>query len=574
MTVLSAKSDLKDAYDVIVLGAGAGGMTAAVVAANEGLETIVLEKTDVVGGTTAYAGGMVWAPNNPKKHEVGSTDTLEAAQTYLDATAGRDVGADLRRAFLGRAPEAIDYLDRNTAVKLAPLEFYPDYYPDAPGATSCGRIMEPLPFDARELGADFVALRPPLPEFTLFKGMMVARPDIVHFRKMFRSVQSTFRVLRLTLAYGADRIHFHRGTKLVLGNALAARLFRSLQILDVPVKLNTTVRSLVTLDGRVDGVELESGTGTVIIRARRGVVLATGGFSHNLEMRQRFLPAEASEFSATAKGATGDGLKLGMEAGGYVPGTDGNDAYWSPVSKFTRSDGSTGIYPHTVTDRGKPGMLAVNEKGRRFTNEANSYHDFVKGMFEDTDNGPSTPAFLICDSKSLWQYGLGAIKPMKMGFRDHLVGGYVIEARSLEELAEKIEVDASELINTVETYNRDAERGIDTLFGRGSNVYHRYTGDPENLPNPCMRPVQTPPFYAVKIFAGDLGTAAGLHTNQFGEVLKRNGEPVGGLYVSGNDMNSIMAGTYPGPGITLGPALVFGYIVGMHLAHGSSSIFE
>ena len=416
MTVLSAKSDLEDAYDVIVLGAGAGGMTAAVVAANEGLETLVLEKTDVVGGTTAYAGGMVWAPNNRKKHEVGSTDTLEAAQTYLDATAGRDVGADLRRAFLGRAPEAIDYLERNTEVKLTPLEFYPDYYPDAPGATSCGRIMEPLPFDARELGADFIALRPPLPEFTLFKGMMVARPDIAHFRKMFRSVQSAVRVTRLTLAYGADRIRFHRGTKLVLGNALAARLFRSLQVLDVPVRLDASVRRLVTLDGRVDGVELESGTGTAVVRARRGVVLATGGFSHNLEMRKRFLPVDASKFSATAKGATGDGLKLGMEAGGYVPGTDGNDAYWSPVSRFTRSDGSTGIYPHTVTDRGKPGMLAVNEKGRRFTNEANSYHDFVKGMFEDTGDGPSTPAFLICDSKSLWQYGLGAVKTDEDGF--------------------------------------------------------------------------------------------------------------------------------------------------------------
>ena len=572
--MLSPKSDLQEAYDVIVLGAGAGGMTAAVVAAKEGLETLVLEKTDAVGGTTAFAGGMVWAPNNRKKGEVGSTDTLEAAQTYLNATAGEGVGADLRQVFLERAPEAIDYLDRNTEVKLTPLEFYPDYYPDKPGATSCGRIMEPLPFDARLLGAEFVALRPPLPEFTLFKGMMIARPDIVHFRKMFRSVRSAARVLQLTLAYTLDRIHFHRGTKLVLGNALAARLFRSLQILNVPVCLNTTVHNLVDLDGRVGGIEIENETGTATIRARRGVVLATGGFSHNVEMRKRFLPTQASEFSATSKGATGDGLTLGIGAGGYVPGTDGNDAYWSPVSKFIRSDGSTGIYPHTVTDRGKPGMLVVNKHGRRFTNEANSYHDFVKGMFEDTGDGPSTPAFLICDSKSLWQYGLGAVKPMKMGFRNHLNEGYIVEAKSFEELAGKIAVDPSELISTIETYNRDAERGVDTLYGRGSNAYHKYTGDPENLPNPCMRPMQTPPFYAVKIFAGDLGTAAGLHTNQFGEVLKRDGKPIGGLYACGNDMNSIMTGTYPGPGITLGPALVFGYIVGKHLAQGPSSISE
>lgn len=568
MTTASANLKVHDAYDVIVLGAGAGGMTAAAVAADQGLETLVVEKTTLVGGTTAYAGGMVWAPNNPKKGDVGSTDTLEAAQAYLDATAGRGAGADLRRIFLERAPEAIDYLDRNTEVKLRPLEFYPDYYPDAPGATRCGRTLEPLPFDARNLGADFKVLRPPLPEFTLFKGMMIARPDIVHFRKLLRSPRSALRVLRLTLPYALDRIRFHRGTKLVLGNALAARLFRSLQILNVRIRLNTSVRRLVARKGRVDGIEIDTDVGPVIIRARRGVVVATGGFSHNLEMRRRFLPPDASDLSATAEGATGDGLALGMDIGGYVPGDDGNDAYWSPVSRFTRDDGSHGVYPHTVTDRGKPGMLAVNRDGRRFTNEANSYHDFVKGMFGAAGNRPSTPAYLICDRTSLWQYGLGAVKPMNVGLSSHRKSGYVLEARSLEELAARIGVDAEELTRTIETYSRDAEHGVDTLFGRGSNVYHRYTGDPDNLPNPCMRPIKTPPFYAIEIHAGDLGTAAGLRTSGFGEVLRRDGRPVAGLYACGNDMNSIMAGTYPGPGITLGPALVFGYLVGMHMAHG------
>ncbi len=559
---------LRDSYDVIVLGAGAGGMTAAAVAANAGLETLVVEKTAYVGGTTAYAGGMVWAPNNPKKGDVGSTDTLAAAQAYLDATAGRGPGADLRRVFLERAPEAIGYLDRNTEVKLRALEFYPDYYPDAPGATCCGRIMEPLPFHAGELGDGFKALRPPLPEFTLFKGMMITRSDIVHFRKIFRSPRSALRVARLTASYGLDRVRFHRGVKLVLGNALAARLFRSLQVLNVPIRLNTTVRRLVTVAGRVDGVEIETEAGPAVIRARRGVVLATGGFSHDPEMRARFLPPEASAFSATAEGGTGDGLRLGMGVGGVVPGDDGNDAYWSPVSRFTRADGSRGVYPHTVTDRGKPGMLAVNRDGRRFTNESNSYHEFVKGMFEVVGNRPSIPAYLICDRKSLLQYGLGAVKPMHVGLRAHLKSGYVSEARSVGELAVKIGVDADELARTVETYNRDAERGVDTLFGRGSDVYHKYTGDPDNLPNPCMRPMKTPPFYAVEIHAGDLGTAAGLRTSGYGEVLDRDGRPVAGLYACGNDMNSIMAGTYPGPGITLGPALVFGYLAGMHMTHG------
>jgi len=569
MAAATADPALRDTYDVIVLGAGAGGMTAAAVAANEGLQTLVVEKTGYVGGTTAFAGGMVWAPNNPKQGDVGSTDTPAAAATYLEATAGRGAGAELRRAFLERAPEAIAYLDRNTEVKLRPLEFYPDYYPDAPGATSCGRIMEPLPFHAGELGDGFEVLRPPLPEFTLFEGIMIDRPDIVHFRKMLRSPRSALRVARLLLSYAGERIRYHRGAKLVLGNALAARLFRSLQVLEVPIRLNTPVRRLVAEAGRVDGVEIETAAGPAVIRARRGVVLATGGFSHDPELRERFLPPEASAYSATAEGGTGDGLKLGMDAGGVVPGDDGNDAYWAPVSRFARADGSPGVYPHTVTDRGKPGMLAVNRDGRRFTNESDSYHDFVKGMFAGAGNRPSVPAYLICDRKSLWQYGLGAVRPMHVGLRAHLRSGYLSEARSLAELAARIGVNAEALAATVATYNRDAERGVDTLFGRGSNVYHRYTGDPDNLPNPCMRPMRTPPFYAVEIHAGDLGTAAGLRTGGYGEVLDRDRRPVAGLYACGNDMNSIMAGSYPGPGITLGPALVFGYLVGMHLAHGA-----
>jgi len=568
MGVVSAGREFKDSYDVVVLGAGAGGMTSAAVAAREGLDTLVLEKTEFVGGTTSFAGGMAWAPNNPKKTEVESDDTLDAVQTYLDATAGTGPGSPLRRAFLETVPEAIGYLDRNTEVKLTPLSFYPDYYPDAPCSTTRGRIMEPFPFDARELGEDFKALRPPLLEFTLFGGMMIARSDIVHFRNMFRAPRSMLRVIRLTLTYALQRLSHHRGTSLVLGNALAGRLLRSLQVLKVPIRVKTKVLRLVTEGARVVGVEVETTTGRSTIRARQGVVLATGGFPHDAGMRRKYLPQEASPYSATSNGSTGDGLTLGQQAGGVVPGDDGNDGYWSPVSRFKRADGSEGIYPHTVTDRGKPGFLAVNLDGRRFTNEANSYHDFVKGMFRLSGNRPSTPAYLICDSASLWQYGLGAVKPMHSGLRAHLKSGYVKRAGSLSDLAAQLGVDAGTLEETVAIYNKDAERGVDSLFGRGSNAYHRYMGDPENEPNPCMRPMTKPPFYAVEIHAGTLGTAAGLRTNVHGQVLNSNGSPIGGLYACGNDMNSIMDGSYPGPGITLGPALVFGYIVGMHLAHG------
>jgi succinate dehydrogenase/fumarate reductase flavoprotein subunit len=553
-----------DSWDVIVLGAGAGGMAAAAVAAREGLKTLVIEKTGYVGGTTAFSGGMVWVPNNLRMASEGRADSLEAAQQYLAATAGP--GGALRQVYLERAPEAIDYLDRNTDVHLVPLAFYPDYYPDLPGATTGGRVMEPRAFDAKELGDAFRFLRAPLPEFTLLGGMMVARPDIPHFRNLFRSFRSALKVAMLVLSYAAERLRYHRGTRLVLGNALAGRLLKSLLGLGVTIRRNTAVRRLVVRDGRVTGVEVDSGGGIETLTARRGVVLATGGFSHNQEMRRRFLPNEAGPVSATAEGATGDGLRLGTEAGGDLPAENANDAFWVPASTFSREDGSPGVYPHTVTDRGKPGMFAVNAAGRRFTNESNSYHEFVHAMFRTSNESPAIPAWLICDKRSLWQYGLGAVKPMCWNIAPYKRSRYLKEAPSIAALAETIGVDAAALEQTVATYNADALTGEDSLFGRGGNAYHRYVGDPANSPNPCMRPVETAPYYAVALVPADLGTAAGLRTGPNAEVLDSAGHPVPGLYACGNDMNSIMEGSYPGPGITLGPALVFGYLAAKHMA--------
>ncbi|NQW01780.1 MAG: FAD-dependent oxidoreductase [Rhodospirillales bacterium] len=558
-------SQLDTDYDVIVLGAGAAGMTAACVAAAQGLKTLLVEKTAYIGGTTSYSGGMCWVPNSHKSQEVSSDDTLAKAGSYLQAVAGSETGADRRAYFLERGPEAIRYLDANSEVKLTPLAFYPDYYPQAPGASTSGRVMEPLAFDARELGADFKRLRPPLPEFTLFGGMMIARADLVHFRKVFKSVPATLRVAWLTLRYFIQRLSHHRGTRLVLGNALAARLLRSLQKRDVAIQLETTVHELLFDNARVTGVKLKTKDGMKTIHARRGVILATGGFPHNPDMRRDYLPAQASPYSATAPGSTGDGLKLGQSAGGAVP-EDGNNAYWAPVSRFVREDGTPAVYPHTVTDRGKPGFMAINDKGERFTNESNSYHDFVQGMFLAYRNRPSITSYLICDSRSLWEYGLGAVKPRNIGLRHHLKTGYVTAADSLDELASKIGVDPQGLTDTVAVYNRDSLAGVDTQFGRGSNAYHAYTGDPNHQPNPCMRPLETAPYYAVQIYPGDLGTAAGLNTTKDGQVIGRHGKPIEGLYACGNDMAGIMTGSYPGPGITLGPALVFGYLTAMHIA--------
>lgn len=556
-------------FDVIVIGAGAGGMTAACVAAAEGLSVLLLEKTRFVGGTTAISGGMVWAPNCDFVE--ARDDSRARVEAYLHTTVPTADGRDLRDAFLEAAPAAIAYLQRNTAVRLMPVASYPDYYPEAEGATTRGRVLEPVPFDGRALGAAFALLRPPLPEFTLFGGMMVSRADLPHFRNVFRSPRSAARVARLASAYLLQRLGHSRGTDLVLGNALVGRLVKSLIDRAVPIRLGVELARLEMRDGRAAGVVLaDENVGKRFIAARRAVILATGGFSHDGERRRSLFPPGAEALSAASEGATGDGLRLGTAAGGTVETGELGPAYWVPASQYRRADGRRVVFPHTVTDRGKPGLIAVTSEGQRFTNEAVSYHDFVRAMLRTSNLGSAIPAHLICDRRFLWKYGLGAIRPMTLRLDAYKTSGYLVEADSLGELASALGVNAEKLAATVVLHNRDAHIGVDTAFGRGSNVYQRHFGDADVGPNPCMAPIEKPPFYSVAVYPADLGTACGLAVNAHAQVIGRNHAPVLGLYACGNDMMSIMQGAYPGPGITLGPALTFGYLAARHVAAGGA----
>jgi succinate dehydrogenase/fumarate reductase flavoprotein subunit len=562
--------NIADEYDTIVLGAGAAGMTVAAVAAAEGLRVLLIEKSTQVGGTTATSGGMVWIPANAKMAKAGIEDTVEQAQLYLRHCVPGSFNEHLRSTFLARADAAIAYLERNTSVRFAPVANYPDYYPDLPGATRGGRVLEPVAFDGRMLGKNFRRLRRPLPELMLFGGMMVDRADIPHFRNAGRSFFSAARVARLIARYGRQRLFAHRGTSLYLGNALAARLLHSLLRLNVELALNTEVAGVIYASGKVAGVTImrvrNAEAGRKDIRASKGVVLATGGFSQDPQMRARHLPAGAGILSAACSSITGDGLRLGMAAGGRMCEENAENAFWTPVSRFTRRDGSRGVFPHTVTDRGKPGVIAVNRSGRRFSNEAQSYHEFVRAMFRGDNDGPCIPAYLICDRRFLWRYGLGAVKPFALSLREHLGNGYLVRGQTIGALASALGIDAEPLAATLARYNEGARHGIDPEFGRGGNAYQRYLGDADHRPNPCVAPIEHPPFYAVAIYPGDLGTAAGLLTDENGRVLDGGGTPVGKLYACGNDMNSIMNGAYPGPGITLGPALTFGYLAAKHMA--------
>jgi succinate dehydrogenase/fumarate reductase flavoprotein subunit len=559
-----------DAYDVVVIGAGAGGMTAAAVAAAQGLSVLLVEKTEFIGGTTAWSGGMVWIPVNARMAQADIDDSPSAAQEYLAGTVPETENADLREAFLLRGPEAIEYLEANTEVRLQPVTTYPDYYPEKPGSTAGGRVLEPVSFDGASLGVNFARLRPPLPEFTVFGGMMVNRLDIPHLRKIGRSLRSSLRALRLVSEYALQRLRARRGTTLHLGNALAARLYASLLARRVEVLFGAHVDRLLISGDAVSGVAISDSSGARPIIARKGVVLATGGFSHDAGFRTRFFPAAAGAISATAPAGSGDGLRLAMAAGASLGTSVASPAYWVPASRFQRADGSEGVFPHTVTDRAKPGIIAVNSAGKRFVNEALSYHEFVLAMLRDGNDAPNRAFYLICDRHFLWTYGLGRIKPFTLRLKCYVSSGELKQAPSIEALADLIGIERSALATTLETFNAHARGGVDPEFGRGTTIYQRHLGDASHRPNPCVAPIERAPFYALRIYPADLGTAIGLKTDCHARVVGHDGAVMTGLYACGNDMGSIMNGNYPGPGITLGPALTFGYIAGRHLAEPSA----
>jgi succinate dehydrogenase/fumarate reductase flavoprotein subunit len=545
--------------DLLVLGAGAGGMTAALSAAVLGLDVLLVEKADQVGGTTARSAGSVWVPNS--HHSSPGKDSPEQALRYLQGTVGNRLRSEMAAAFLAEAPQMVRFLEDATEVRFRAYPHHPDYAPGVSGSTTSGRVLEPVPFDARVLGRNFAALSAPLPEFTVFGGMMVDRADIGHLLGAMRSLGSFSHAARMLVRYGTDRLRHKRGTRLVMGNALAGRLFYSLKQRRVPVLTATQVIELIEENGRIAAAKLQTNSGTAIVRCRRGVVLATGGISRNPELRRRLLPGLGAH-SPAAESATGDGYSLAAKAGGRLGTNHVNNAFWTPVSVRKRGDGSTAVFPHLVLDRGKPGLIAVDARGFRFVSEATNYHVFVEAMYAAN----ASPCHLICDDTFIAKYGLGMVRPRRMNLRKAVTDGYVTRAPTLAELATTLRIDVKGLSETVARHNGYATTGIDLDFAKGNDVYQKNLGDGAHQPNPCIGPIDTPPFYAVQLHASELGASAGLVTNAFAQVLRSDGAPIPGLYACGNDMDSMMAGTYPGPGITLGPAMTFGYIAARHAA--------
>jgi len=553
--------------DIAVLGGGVGGLTAALTAALSGLSCVVLEHQAVVGGTSARSSGTVWVPDNPHMRAAGMTGDREAAERYLGSLVGDRGERAMWQAFLDAGPRMIADLDRRAGVSFRPYLTAPDYRQDHPGAAAGGRALEPLPFDGRLLGPDFDRLAWPIAELMLFGGMMVTRGEAAQLLRADRSPKAALLALRLTGRYLADRMRYRRGTRLVLGNALVARLFKALTDRGVPVLTAVRPRRLLSEGGRIAGVEFVDGDAIRTIRARRAVILAGGGFPASPDWRRRELPEPVAEHTPASPGAVGSTLDLALEAGAALGRSGLDNAFWFPSSIAARPDGSRAVYPHIVLDRAKPGIIAVDGAGRRFVNEAVSYHEFVRAMYAAAP--PSVPAWLICDRTAIGKYGLGLVRPRSPSLRRHVASGYLLEASSLVDLARKIGVPPDALKTTVARFNGFARTGIDEDFGRGGTLYDRSNGDPAVAPNPCLGELGRPPFYAVALWPTPLGTSRGLKASVNAEVCGPDDRPIPGLYVCGNDMQSAFGGEYPGAGAQLGQAMTFAWIAARHAAAGA-----
>lgn len=550
--------------DVLAIGSGVGGLATAVTAATLGLRVQVVEKDSCYGGTTAWSGGWMWVPRNPLAVAAGIKEPLSEPVNYLKHELGTRYDEERVAAFLEHGPKMIDFFREKTAVKFIDGNLVPDFHGNTPSAVRGGRSVCAAPFDGRELGEDIRHLRRPLDLISLWGMGIAAGVDMRHFMNSMRSLSSFVYVTKRVLRHWRDLLMHGRGMHLVNGNALVGRLAKSALDRGVKINVSTPAVALVRDGERIVGAIVDKQGVRTFIRATRGVVIAAGGFPHDKERMAQMWPFP-EHWSAAPFSNTGDGLRLGESAGGTVCEDVASPVAWAPVSLVRRRDGTVGHYPHLI-ERGKPGIIGVREDGKRFTNEANSYYDVIADLFKATPEGKKPKAWLICDSRFIRRYSLGAAKPAPVPLFGKLRSGYLKKGATIAELARHCGVDAAGLEDTVREFNAYAKEGRDPLFHRGETRYNEVQGNLDHKPNPCLAPIEHGPFYAVEIVPGSLGTFSGLRTNAAAQVLAEDGNVIAGLYAGGNDMNSIMEGNYPSGGITLGPSMTFGYIAGHHLA--------
>lgn len=559
-----------DTVDLLVVGAGAAGMTAALVAAHAGLRVLLCEATQQVGGTSATSAGTLWIPGNRHGAAAGHADRIEDADRYLQALCGPEDARGLRRAYLDSGNEAVEWLEAHSQVRFTSAGVHPDYL-ELPGAAAAGRALSSLPFDGRLLGRDFARIRPPIAEFLLLGGMMVSKADVAALVRRWSSPRALLHSAGLVARHALDRLRYPRGTRLVMGNALVARLFASVRAAPIELRFGWRLQALVFDPQRCVGARFETDTGLRSVTVARAVVLACGGVGHHAGMRRELLAAGESAPSLMCASVRGEGISAARDVGAVLERHEDSAFFWQPVSRVAHAGRAPGLFPHLFLDRAKPGLIAVDARGQRFVDEACSYHHFVLAMRARIAQTGQIGAWLVCDATFVRRYGLGAIAPGTRRLERWVSRGYVSVGQTLAELARRAGIDGAALAATVQDMNRAAQLGVDPVFGKGSTRLDRFNGDPAHRPNPCLGPIAQPPFVALPILAADAASSAGLATDADGRVLNAAGEPLAGLYACGNDAASVMRGTYPGPGASLGPAIVFGYRAARHAARPATA---
>ncbi|MBL1077441.1 3-oxosteroid 1-dehydrogenase [Nocardia sp. 2] len=548
-------------YDVVVVGSGAAGMTAALTAAHNGLRVVLIEKAAHYGGSTARSGGGVWIPGNKALKAAGRPDDREQARTYLHSIIGDVVPKERIDTYIDRGAEAFDFVLEHSPLQMKWVPGYSDYYPEAPGGLADGRSCEPKPFNAKILGDERFNLEPPYAKAPL--NVVVMQADFVRLNLIKRHPKGIMRAMRV----GA-RTYLAKWTGkhiLGMGQAIIAAMRKGLMDANVPVLLETPMTKLITDEtGRVTGVEAVHKGETVVFNARYGVVLGSGGFEHNAEMRTKYQRQPiTTEWTTGAVANTGDGIIAGMEAGGAVDFME--DAWWGP----TIFKGGKPWF--ALAERNLPGTIMVNADGKRFGNESAPYVEAVHTMYggeygQGEGPGENIPAWLVFDQRYRNRYIFAGLQPGQRIPSRWMENDYIVKADTLEELAAKIGVPVENLTATVQRFNGFAATGKDEDYGRGNSHYDRYYGDPTVKPNPCLAALVQGPFYAAKMVPGDLGTKGGLVADTSGRVEREDGTIIDGLYASGNCATPAMGHTYAGPGATIGPAITFAYLAVLDIA--------
>ena len=553
--------------DVVVVGSGAGAMTAAVRAHDQGLKVVVVEKTEFFGGTSAVSGGGIWIPNNDHVARDGGSDSDEEALTYLRAATRSTVAEARLAAYVRTARRMLRYVEEFTPVRFRAVPFYADYYQSLPGAKPGFRTLDPEPFDARRIGGDLLKMRETSPTMLIFGRIGMTTFEAVTLLARLPGWKKL--ALRIGSRYWLDllwRARSKRDRRLTMGSALVGALRRALMDRRIDLWLKSPLQTILTEAGRVTGVTVLCDGHLQAIRARRGVVLAAGGFESNQQMREQYLPQPTrAEWTAAPPCNTGDAIRAGQALGAAVDLMQ--HAWWTPTVHVPGEEKQRGLF----SERALPGCVVVNRRGERFANEAMDYLDFVAAMYEDHQKtGANLPAFMVFDAAFRHKYNAGplvsaSVTPDRRLPSDWLGKAYY-RGDSLEELARQIGVDPRGLEDSVRRINEYAKSGVDAQFDKGGNNYDRIYGDPTVKPNPCLGPIAKAPFYALKLDAGEIGTKGGLLTDEHARVLNTEGHPIDGLYAIGNTSASITGPSYPGAGATLGPAMTFGYIAANHIA--------